>query len=197
MIGVGWFYLSWVGLGPLPVSCPAHSPAGTRLPLLALQLMCSVADVPRAMAEILRVLRPGGKYVFLEHVAAQPPARLRGVQHWLSPLSASIADGCHCDRDTLSNIQVRVQGCLRGQQQHWTSGWLPSAAAMQGEPPLSAVGIILGGGCLAACPLTARGLLPRMLQAAGFSQVEAERFDVDVPWPALVFSPHVAGVATK
>jgi hypothetical protein len=123
--------------GLCPAQDPGH-PKGTASHLPLLQLMCSVEDVPRAMREILRVLRPGGKYIFLEHVGAPHHTHLHSLQRWLTPVSAALADGCHVDRDTLGQIE-----------------------------------------------------------AAGFSRVEADHFNAPVPWPASVFAPHIAGVATK
>jgi ubiquinone/menaquinone biosynthesis C-methylase UbiE len=59
--------------------------------------LCSVAEPARALAEIRRVLRPGGALLFLEH--GQAPER--SVARWqdrLTPLWRRIAGGCHLDR---------------------------------------------------------------------------------------------------
>jgi ubiquinone/menaquinone biosynthesis C-methylase UbiE len=48
--------------------------------VLATVVLCSVADQGRVLAEIQRVLRPGGAFVFFEHVAAPAGTRLRRVQ---------------------------------------------------------------------------------------------------------------------
>jgi hypothetical protein len=52
------------------------------------------------------VLRPGGRLVFLEHVAAasDEPWRLR-AQRWCEPVWRRLADGCHLTRDTESAIR--------------------------------------------------------------------------------------------
>ena len=68
------------------------------------QVLCSVPSVQRALAEVRRVLKPGGKFLFIEHVVA-PDTQLRLLQHLLNPLQQATADGCHLDRDTLSSIQ--------------------------------------------------------------------------------------------
>ncbi len=68
-------------------------------------VLCSVPDLPRALAEIHRVLRPGGRLVFIEHVAAKRGGRL----HWqrlLEPLWRVFADGCHLTRPTAEAIQA-------------------------------------------------------------------------------------------
>lgn len=63
-------------------------------------VLCSVADLGVALAEIHRVLRPGGRLVFLEHVAAEDhPQRLRW-QRRIEPVWVRLAAGCHLTRQT-------------------------------------------------------------------------------------------------
>lgn len=60
-------------------------------------VFCSVDDPAKALAEVHRVLRPGGRFLFHEHVRGGP---VRGVvQDVLTPLHRRLADGCHADRD--------------------------------------------------------------------------------------------------
>jgi SAM-dependent methyltransferase len=61
---------------------------------------CSVADVDSVLAEIKRVLRPGGRLVFMEHVGAQPGSGRRRAQDALNPLWKRVAGNCHLNRDT-------------------------------------------------------------------------------------------------
>lgn len=61
---------------------------------------CSVADLDASLAEIRRVLRPGGQFVFLEHVAAAAGSSRRRWQDRLTPLWRRVAGNCHLNRDT-------------------------------------------------------------------------------------------------
>lgn len=63
--------------------------------------LCTVEDVTSTLQEIARVLRPGGIYIFVEHVLA-PTKRpvLRVAQRILTPVQELVAGGCHLDRDT-------------------------------------------------------------------------------------------------
>ncbi len=68
--------------------------------VVATLVLCSVPDLGRAIGEIRRVLRPGGRFVFLEHVAAdQRPRRLRW-QRRVEPVWRRIAGNCHLTRRT-------------------------------------------------------------------------------------------------
>ena len=60
-------------------------------------VLCSVRDLERALAEIRRVLRPGGRFVFVEHVASEDPKVLRW-QRRLEPLWIRFAGNCHLAR---------------------------------------------------------------------------------------------------
>lgn len=66
--------------------------------VLVTYTLCSVNDPARALAEVRRVLRPGGALVFVEHGRAADPWPRRW-QRWLTPLWARAGGGCHLDRD--------------------------------------------------------------------------------------------------
>jgi ubiquinone/menaquinone biosynthesis C-methylase UbiE len=67
-------------------------------------VLCGVDDQPRALREVRRVLRPGGRLLFLEHVRAEDPglARFQDRINWLNHLVA----GCDCNRRTLAAIEA-------------------------------------------------------------------------------------------
>ncbi|HEU5470671.1 MAG TPA: class I SAM-dependent methyltransferase [Actinophytocola sp.] len=68
-------------------------------------VLCSVPDVGTALAEIRRVLRPGGELRFLEHVRSD--RRVFGLlQDVITPLWKRMGAGCHPNRDTSAEIRA-------------------------------------------------------------------------------------------
>lgn len=65
---------------------------------------CSVNDVAASLQEIKRVLKPNGRFIFLEHVAAQGGSRRRKWQNRLNFLWRKMAGNCHLNRDTERSI---------------------------------------------------------------------------------------------
>jgi ubiquinone/menaquinone biosynthesis C-methylase UbiE len=68
--------------------------------------LCSIKDVSEALDEVYRVLKPGGKFLFLEHGLSPEPS----VQKWqrrLNWLEMRLADGCHLDRNMKELIAAR------------------------------------------------------------------------------------------
>jgi ubiquinone/menaquinone biosynthesis C-methylase UbiE len=62
-------------------------------------VLCTVSDPERALAEIDRVLKPGGRLLFLEHVRSDDP----GLAKWqdrFAPLWRACGHGCNCNRPT-------------------------------------------------------------------------------------------------
>jgi ubiquinone/menaquinone biosynthesis C-methylase UbiE len=66
-------------------------------------VLCTVDDLGRSLAEIRRVLRPGGSLVLIEHVAAH--GFRRRVQHVIEPAWKVIGRGCHLTRETLQAVE--------------------------------------------------------------------------------------------
>ncbi|MDF1798397.1 MAG: hypothetical protein P1V81_04415 [Planctomycetota bacterium] len=62
-------------------------------------------DQAATLAEVRRVLRPGGRFVFLEHVAAPRGSWTRRFQGAATPIRCHLADGCRLDRDTGALIE--------------------------------------------------------------------------------------------
>lgn len=67
-------------------------------------VLCSVADPAAAVAELRRVLRPGGDLRFIEHVRAEPGALRRLQRVADTTLWPWFAGGCHTGRDTLATL---------------------------------------------------------------------------------------------
>lgn len=65
--------------------------------------LCSVRDVDKAVQEAFRVLRPGGLFLFVEHVQADDGI-LRIAQDICTPLQKFLADGCHLNRNPVPSI---------------------------------------------------------------------------------------------
>lgn len=60
--------------------------------------LCTIPDLPAALAELRRVVKPGGTFAFLEHGRA-PDANVRRWQRRLEPVQKRIGGGCHLTRD--------------------------------------------------------------------------------------------------
>ena len=88
---------------PVPVHRAGLDGAALDLPddrfdsVLSTFSFCTVADLDAVLAEVHRVLRPGGALHFLEH-GRSPEAPVAAWQDRLTPLNARVADGCRLNR---------------------------------------------------------------------------------------------------
>jgi len=83
--------------------------------VVSTMVLCTVEDLEAALGEIRRVLKPGGRLLFVEHVRSDSP-RLARWQDRLAGPWAGFAAGCRCDRPTLERIseRFRVESVERG-----------------------------------------------------------------------------------
>jgi ubiquinone/menaquinone biosynthesis C-methylase UbiE len=86
--------------------------------VVSTHVLCSVKDVARSLAEIYRVLKPGGKFIFLEHIAAPSPSRQRYLQNAVKPIWQILFDNCHPNRET--DKLLEQAGFANLDSQHFT-----------------------------------------------------------------------------
>ncbi len=123
--------IRWIGVEPNPYLYPSllrsirvlgrpeqnfhidpGDPQGGRLPagdgsvdaVVSTLVLCSVTHPEASLQEILRVLKPGGQFIFIEHVAAPRGTRMRAFQDFIQPVWTLVGDGCHPNRETWETI---------------------------------------------------------------------------------------------
>ena len=87
--------------------------------VVATFILCTIPDPSRTVAEVVRLLRPGGRYLFLEHVHAGKGTLLGAFQDLVERPHTYIAAGCHPNRHTAQLIEssgLEVESLERGRQ---------------------------------------------------------------------------------
>lgn len=95
-------------------------------------VLCSVKDELRVVDEIVRVLKPGGRFLFIEHVAGPEGSRLRRWQSRLRRPWSVIFGGCIIDRE--STEVIRAAGLEDDQMERFrlSPRWLPVSPHVMG-----------------------------------------------------------------
>jgi ubiquinone/menaquinone biosynthesis C-methylase UbiE len=80
-------------------------PDGSFDTVVASWVLCSVDEQDPVLEEFRRVLKPGGRYLFLEHVRSDDPDLARKQDRY-EGLWKAVCFGCHCNRETLPRIEA-------------------------------------------------------------------------------------------
>ncbi|PAX55225.1 class I SAM-dependent methyltransferase [Brunnivagina elsteri] len=68
--------------------------------VVSTHVLCSVTNPHRSLQEIKRILKPGGNFIFIEHVAGECGTWTRRVQDGIEPVWKTLFDNCHPNRET-------------------------------------------------------------------------------------------------
>jgi ubiquinone/menaquinone biosynthesis C-methylase UbiE len=90
------------GTGAEALDLPDHSVDAVVCSLV----LCTVRDADASLREVRRVLRPGGRFVCIEHVAAPNGSWLAAVQRSVTQPWAWLFEGCHTHRDTERTLRA-------------------------------------------------------------------------------------------
>lgn len=95
--------------------------------------LCTIPDVQQALAEVRRVLKPGGRFHFLEH-GRSPDEKITTWQRRLEPMQKRLFDGCHLTRDPVELVEAagftleRVSSRYASGPKPWS--WFTEGAAI-------------------------------------------------------------------
>lgn len=121
----------WIGLDGQAIPLPDESVDAA----LSTFTLCTIPDATAALAEVRRVLRPGGTFQFLEHGLA-PSRVVQGWQHRFNTLEKKLVGGCHLNRPIdrlISEAGFEIERLERlyvsGIPKPWGSGYVGVARA--------------------------------------------------------------------
>jgi ubiquinone/menaquinone biosynthesis C-methylase UbiE len=80
--------------------------------VICTMVLCTVEDAAAAVRQVHRVLRPGGRFICIEHVAAPPDTFIGRLQRWIWRPWAWFFEGCHTHRDTHATLRAAGFGNL-------------------------------------------------------------------------------------
>ena len=129
-------------MAELPFPVRLHETGAERMPFadghfdtaVVTFTLCTIPDPVAALAEIRRVLRAGGRLLFVEHTRSIQPL-VAGVQDALTPLWKKIGGGCHLNRRAIE--LVRSAGFqVRDTEAVWRERWtlFPVYRAVASKP---------------------------------------------------------------
>ncbi len=94
-------------------------------------VLCSVYDPAAVLREVRRILRPGGTFAFVEHVAA-PTGAVRLTQRLVQRPWRWLFEGCHTDRDTAAAIRAAGFASVEVTQFQFRSAFVPVRTQIAG-----------------------------------------------------------------
>ena len=100
-------------------------PDGSVEAVVASLVLCTVADPEAVVREILRVLRPGGRFVCIEHVAAPERSGVGRIQRLLFRPWRWFFEGCHTHRDTARVLESAGFSGVEIRPFTWPSAFVP------------------------------------------------------------------------
>ncbi len=96
-------------------------------------VLCSVGDPERVVAEVMRVLMPGGRFAFLEHVGAPKGSSKRKFQERIHRPWQWLGEGCDLTRDTARTLESAGFASLELERFDSSVSWAPWAPHIAGH----------------------------------------------------------------